>query len=67
MWQLIDNTNGKNTGYLMIMKDGVRVADAFPYAAKSDPAFVQEQARRIVEAMNKIDMGSPAVVDHRDL
>lgn len=67
MWQLIDNSNGKSKGYLTIMKDGTRVADAFPYAGKEpDPAWVKEQAQRIVDTMNKIDMVvAPTVVDHR--
>lgn len=56
MWQLIENTNENNFGYLRILKDGKRVADVFPYASDSDGAFVREQAARIVEHMNSIDM-----------
>lgn len=56
MWQLVDNSDGERKGWLMIMKDGIRIADAFPYAAKADPAFVREQAQRIVETMNQMDM-----------
>ena len=56
MWQMVDNSDGERKGWLMIMKDGVRVADAFPYAAKADPQFVRAQAQRIVDAMNQVDM-----------
>ena len=56
MWQLVDNSDGERKGWLMILKDGVRVADAFPYAAKADPQFVRLQAQRIVDGMNQLDM-----------
>lgn len=56
MWQLIDNSDGERKGWLTIMKDGIRVADAFPFAANADAAFVREQAQRIVETMNQNDM-----------
>ncbi len=56
VWQLVDNSNKKTFGYLRILKDGKRVADIFPYGKESDEPFVREQAARIVEQMNKIDM-----------
>lgn len=56
MWQLIDNSDGKRKGWLMIMKDGVRIADAFPYRANIDASFIREQAQLIVDAMNERDM-----------
>ena len=55
MWTIQDNTK-KTGGYLCILRDGVRVADAFPFAAKCDGTWVREQAYRIVEAMNDLDM-----------
>lgn len=56
MWQMLDHTNGKTGGYLRILRDGVRVADVFPYAQGADRAWVIEQANRIVETMNGIDI-----------
>jgi hypothetical protein len=56
MWQLHDNTYGKKGGYLSILKDGVRVADVFPFAAKADEAWVRQQAKRIVDQMNAVDL-----------
>lgn len=64
MWQLIDNTHGVRSGYLSILRDGVRVCDAFPFSAphtKEHQQFVREQAHRIVDAMNKIDM-KPSII-----
>lgn len=55
MWQVIDDT-GKGRGYLSIYKDGVRVADVFPFAKNADEKFLREQAARIVDTMNGIDM-----------
>lgn len=55
MWQLIDNTGRKNVGYFRIMRDGVRVADVFPYAPDVNAQWVIAQAQRIVDAMNAID------------
>jgi len=59
MWQLHDNTYGKHGGYLSILRDGVRVCDAFPFSAphtKEHEQFVREQTQRIVDTMNKKDM-----------
>ena len=57
MWQLVDNSDGERKGWLTITKDGVRVADAFPYTNKApSPQWVREQAQRIVDAMNERDM-----------
>ena len=53
MWTLVDNTYGKKGGFLSILKDGVRVSDVFPFAANADEAWVREQARAIVDQMNK--------------
>lgn len=55
MWTLVDNTYGKKGGFLSILKDGIRVADVFPFAAKADEAWIREQAARIVEKMNELD------------
>lgn len=55
VWTLMDNTYGKKSGYLSILKDGVRVADVFPFAAKAEEKWVREQAARIVETMNQAD------------
>lgn len=59
MWTLVDNTYGKRSGFLSILKDGLRVADLFPFAAAADEAWIREQAVRIVDQMNKIDAPQP--------
>jgi hypothetical protein len=53
-WELQDNT-GTSKGYLRILRDGARVADAFPFAAHTNPDFIREQAQRIVDAMNEAE------------
>lgn len=52
MWQLIDQSNGQTKGYLRITRNGVRVADVFPYAPGIDAEWTVEMARLIVETMN---------------
>lgn len=52
-WTLEDNTNGKNGGYLQIKRDGQRVVDAFPYAKDADEQWVRDQAKLIVDTMNR--------------
>lgn len=59
MWQLIDNSDGKSKGYLRIMRDGVRVADVFPYANDAqgpDVEWTVAMAHHIVDTMNARDM-----------
>lgn len=56
MWQLIDNSNGKTKGYFRILRDGVRVADVFPYAPGQDVEWTIKAAQEIVDAMNARDM-----------
>ena len=53
VWGLLDYTDNKMKGYLRVQRNGVRIADLFPYAPDADPAFLREQAERIVEAMNR--------------
>lgn len=56
MWRLDDNTSGKRGGFLSILRDGVRVCDAFPFSAphsSEHEKFVREQAQLIVDTMNK--------------
>jgi hypothetical protein len=55
MWELKDYTKGKNTGYLQLERNGVRVCDAFPFAAKADPEFVRSQMIKITECMNNFE------------
>jgi len=51
-WTLLDYTNKKDKGYIVITCDGVRVADAFPYAKDADPDFVRRHIKLIVDTMN---------------
>lgn len=55
MWKLQDGTKS-GRGYLSILKDGKRVADVFPFASGTDGVWVREQAARIVDQMNVVDM-----------
>jgi hypothetical protein len=57
-WTLEDET-GKGRGYLRIVRDGVRVVDAFPFAKDADERWVREQAARIVRAMNEHERTLP--------
>lgn len=57
MWTIEDNTK-TGAGYISILRDGVRVCDAFPYSqphTKERERFVREWAARIVHAMNEVE------------
>lgn len=55
VWGLLDCSDGMSKGYYRIQRNGVRVADLFPYAPGVDAAFIREQGERIVEAMNDVE------------
>jgi hypothetical protein len=58
-WTIVDYTNGKNGGYLQLCKDGVRVADFFPYAAKGPgELWIREQAKHIASVLNAAEVSS---------
>lgn len=57
-WKLLDHSD-KAKGYLRITCDGKRVADVFPFAYGTDPAWVREQAQTIVDTMNAARQCAP--------
>lgn len=50
-WTIEDNS-GTNKGYLRLLYRGQRVADFFPFAADTDPAFIKSMAVLIKRTMN---------------
>lgn len=53
-WKLDDRASAKS-GYWQITKNGVRIADVFPFAKGADKEALWREANRIVDAMNAID------------
>lgn len=54
VWSVDDNT-GPCGGFLRIMRDGVRVVDAFPFARDADQHWVREQVAVLVRTMNEYE------------
>ncbi len=63
-WTL-DHTNYDiSKGYLTIKRNGVRVADVFPFAKGADQDWTATQARQIVLVMNAVNNSPVGDLSH---